>query len=34
MLKCSFYRDSVDFLGHVVSADGVQVGLKKVLVTG
>ena len=32
MAKCFFFRDSVEFLGHVVSADGVQVDPKKVSV--
>ena len=32
MSKCFFFRDSVDFLGHVVSAEGVQVDPKKVSV--
>ncbi len=29
MSKCFFFRDSVEFLGHVVSKDGVQVDPKK-----
>ena len=32
MSKCFFLRDSVEFLGHVVSKDGVQVDPKKVSV--
>ena len=32
MSKCFFFRDSVEFLGHVVSKDGVQVDPKKVSV--
>lgn len=32
MSKCFFFRESVDFLGHVVSAKGVQVDPKKVAV--
>ncbi len=32
MSKCFFFRDSVEFLGHVVSKDGVQVDPKRVSV--
>ncbi len=33
MSKCSFFQQSVHFLGHVVSADGVHVDPKKIATT-
>ena len=30
MSKCSFCKPSVEFLGHVVSSDGVRVDPKKI----